>query len=55
VINNYRLAIWLLLQALSIGELYDDIETWGTEKRRQTPIRSEYRSLFDRLMKHNFL
>jgi len=43
VINVYRLAIWLLLEGLSTGELHDDVESWGTEARRQTPISNESR------------
>jgi len=43
LINIYRLTVWFTLGAMSIGELHDDVETWGTEKRRQTPISNEYR------------
>ncbi len=42
-VNIYRLTVWFFLGAMSIGELHDDIETWGTEKRKTTPISNEFR------------
>ncbi len=42
-INIYRIIVWLLLEALSISELHDDIESWGTETRRKSSISNEYR------------
>lgn len=43
IMNVFRLLLWFLLAAISFGELYDDIETWGTEKRRENPIPAENR------------
>jgi phosphatidylserine synthase 2 len=43
LINIYRLTVWFTLGSMSIGELHDDVETYGTEKRRETPISNEYR------------
>jgi len=40
-INLYRLMVWFLLAALTFGEGYNDIETWGTPDREKNPISAE--------------
>ncbi len=42
-IKRLRYSIWLILGATGIGELSDDIETFGTEKRRHVSVSNEYR------------
>jgi phosphatidylserine synthase 2 len=42
-INVYRLSVWFLLGSIAIGELYDDVDSWGTPQRQTTPISNEFR------------
>jgi phosphatidylserine synthase 2 len=42
-LNIFRLLIWFLLASVTFGELYDDIETWGSPKRKEQPISAEFR------------
>jgi len=41
--NTYINSVWFTLCTMTLGEIRDDMETWGTEKRKQTPIRNESR------------
>lgn len=38
MINLYRLLVWFLLSNLAFRETYNDIETWGTNKRLETKV-----------------
>lgn len=39
----YRLIVWFLLVNLAFRELYNDILTWNSDKRREEPISGRYR------------
>ena len=43
--NLYRLLVWFTLTNLTLRELYNDIETWGTYTRIENPISGKCRWL----------